>query len=145
MVYLSRWYNIDNMKEFLVHLLILIMLTPGLACGPFMGKDRAQAAQTMQSMEDCHGIGMASQKQPPDSGHMFFKDCSKTDLFNASHVVLEQPNLDSNDFFIAWTNIVPAYIFSPANFQAIRGPPPEWPDLSQALPSILLTTQRFRE
>lgn len=133
------------MKKFLIHLLMLIMLTPGLACGPFMGMDKAQAAQPMQSMEDCHGTEMTSQEQSPDGDHMFFKDCSKTDLFNASHIVLEQPNLDSNDFFIAWANIVPAYIFSPANFQAIRGPPPEWPDLSQALPSILLTTQRFRE
>lgn len=130
------------MRKLLIHLLMLVMLTPGLVCGPFMGMDKAQA---MQGMEDCPGMGLADQEQAPDSDHIFFKDCSKTDLFSAGHASLEKPDLGGKVFFMAWADIVPAYVFSPADFHTIRGPPPEWPDLSQTQPSILLTTQRFRE
>lgn len=133
------------MRKLLIHLLMLVMLTPGLVCGPFMGMDKAQAAQSMQGMEDCPGMGLADQEQAPDSDHVFFKDCSKTDLFSACHAALEKPDLDGKVFFVAWADIVPAYVFTPADFHAIRGPPPDWPDFSQTQPSILLTTQRFRE
>ncbi len=133
----------QRMRKLLIHLLMLLMLTPGLVCGPFMAK--AQAAQPMMDMPDCKGMNMDS-SETSGSDHVFFKDCSKADLFSAGHASLEKPNLDSKIFFIAWeADIVPGYVFTPADFHTIRGPPPEWPDLSQTQPSILLTTQRFRE
>lgn len=133
------------MRKLLIHLLMLVMLTPGLACGPFMSVGKAQAAQvTMQGMPDCEGMG--GQKKTPNGDHIFFKDCSKTDLFSADHASLEKPDLGSKVFFVAWVAAVPEYSFTPAETNAVRGrPPPDWPGLSETQPSILLTTQRFRE
>lgn len=89
---------------------------------------------------------MEGQKKASDGGdHIFFKDCSKTDLFSVNHASLEKPDLGGKVFFIAWTATTPEYSFTPAEANAIRGPPPDWPDVSQTKPSILLTTQRIRE
>ncbi len=135
------------MRKFLTHLLILIMLAPGLACGPFMGMNKAQAAQTMQGMEDCPGMDNmgGAQKAPKDNNPTFFKDCLHVDLQTADHHAdLKTPN-NGKVFFMAWADIVPTYVYTPADFHAIRAPPPDWPNLSEIQPSILLTTQRFRE
>jgi len=131
------------MRKLLIHLLMLLMLTPSLACGPILGAAKAQAAQA--AMPDCKGMGMDSQKKVPDGDHVFFKDCSKTDLFGADHANLEKPDLDGKVFFVAWATKTPEYSYTPAGANAIRGPPPDWPGLSQTQPPILLTTQRFRE
>lgn len=121
------------------------MLTPGLACGPILGAAKAQAAQPMQDMEDCKGMEMDSPEKIPGGDHVFFKDCSKVDLFSVDQASFEKPNLDNKIFFTAWVATTPDYSFTPAVNHTIRGPPPDWPDLSQTQPSILLTTQRFRE
>lgn len=134
------------MKKLFFAFLMLLMVTPGLACGPFLGIGKAQAAQvSMPDMPDCKGMGMEGSKKTPDSEHVFFKDCSKVDLFGADHASLEKPDLGGKVFFIAWAATTPEYNFTPAAANAIRGPPPDWPDVSQTQPSILLTTQRFRE
>jgi hypothetical protein len=135
------------MRKYLLGFLMLVMLTPGLACGPFMGMDKAQAAQPMQGMEDCPGMGNmdGAQKTSKDESPMFFKDCLHVDLQSADHHAdLKKPDTGKT-FFIAWVDIVSSYVFTPSDFHAIRGPPPDWPDLSETQPSILLTTQRFRE
>lgn len=134
------------MKQFLNSLFILLMLTPGLACGPFMAATKALAAQptAMADMPDCKGMGMDGPKKQSGDEHTFFKDCSKTDLFSADHAGLQSPDLDGKVIFTAWTDIVPMHVFSPASVHSIRGPPPDWPDISQTRPSILLTTQRLR-
>ena len=132
------------MRKFLIHMLMLVMLTPSLACGPFLSTGKAQAAQS--SMLDCAGMGMEGQnKTPSDGDHIFFKDCSKTDLFSADHAVLEKPDLGGKIFLAAWVAAIPEYGYMLTGTNAIRGPPPDWPSLSQTQPSILLTTQRFRE
>lgn len=137
------------MKKLLVHLLMLTMLMPGLTCGPFMAAGKAHAATVqMPGMPDCHGMAMGkeanSKKSADGSGTMLFKDCTKVDLFSADHAVLKKPDT-GKAFFIAWADTAPRYAFTPADFHAIRGPPPDWPGFSQTRPSILLTTQRFRE
>jgi hypothetical protein len=138
-----------QMKKFLIHLLMLVMLTPGLACGPFMtvGKAHAAAVQ-MKDMPNCHGMDMGKNTDGKDTsakdGPMLFKDCSKADLFSADHVSLKKLDV-TKAFFMAWADSVPAYVFTPVDFYATRGPPPDWPELSETQPSILLTTQRFRE
>lgn len=131
------------MRKILYGLLILIMLTPGLVCGPFMGMDKAQAAQPMPGMEDCKGMGTT--EGAPAGDHIFFKDCSKVDLQTADYPAsLKTPDISGKTYTVAWTAIVPAYDFTPSAANAIRGPPPDWPAFSQNQPSIILTTQRFR-
>ena len=127
---------------------MLLMIMPGLACGPFMGASKAQAAQvvSMQGMPGCEGMGMAGQERASDGSHAFFKDCAKVDLSGTGHVLLQAPDEGGKIFFAAWAQIeTPDYRFTPADSHAIRGPPPDWPRPSQTQPSLLLTTQRFRE
>jgi hypothetical protein len=136
------------MRKFLLAFLMLLMVTPGLACGPFLGAAKAQAAQvSMPGMPDCKGMGMDSgQKKAGDSGdHVFFKDCAKVDLSGVDHASLKAPDLGGKVFFIAWAATTPDDSVPPPQANAIRGPPPDWPGLSETQPSILLTTQRFRE
>ncbi len=138
-------YN-NGVRKYLLSFLMFVMLAPGLACGPFMSVSKAQAAPPMQGMEDCPGMDKmgGEQKAPEDHSLMFFKDCLHVDLQTADHHTdLKNPDT-GKAFFMAWADIVPAYIYAPADFHVIRGPPPDWPDVSQTRPSILLTTQRLR-
>ena len=126
---------------------MLVILTPPLACGPFMMAAKVHAATVqMKDMPNCPGMDKdtGSKKTSGSDGPMLFKDCSKADLYSVDHASLKKPDT-GKVFFMAWADNVPAYIFTPTDFHAIRAPPPDWPDLSQTQPSILLTTQRFRE
>lgn len=136
------------MRKFLVHLLMLVMLMPGLTCGPFMAAGKAHASVSrMKAMPDCPGMTARAQddgKAAGKNGLMMFKDCARVHLYGTNHAVLKKPYM-GKVFFIAWADTVPRYVFTPADSNAIRGPPPDWPDFSGAKPSIILTTQRFRE
>lgn len=138
------------MRRFLVHLLMLAVFLPGLTCGPFMaaGTAHATASQQMKNMPDCPGMAMgkeaSSKKSADGNSTMLFKDCAKVDLYSADHAVLKKPDT-GKAFFISWANIAPRPAFTPADFHAIRGPPPDWPEFSSTGPSIILITQRFRE
>ena len=134
------------MRKFLLSFLMLVMLTPGLACGLILGAGKAQAAQpSMPGMSDCKGMGVDSQKKASDNGEpVFFKDCAKVSLSGVDHASLKAPDLGSKIFFIAWAATTLDYSFKPAAYHTIRDPPPGWPGLSETQPSILLTTQRFR-
>lgn len=137
------------MRKFLIHLLMLVMLMPGLACGPFMSASKAHAATVqMKGMTHCHDTGLdkdsGSKKISDNDSLMLFKDCSKADLYGADHVSLKKPDT-AKMLFVAWSDIVLSPVFTPADFNDVRAPPPDWPDISQTRPSILLTAQRFRE
>lgn len=137
------------MRKLLIHLLMFAVLMPGLACGPFMSAGKAHAAAVqMEDMPDCHDAGRdneaGSKKALNSDGLMLFKDCSKADLYSADHVSLKKPDT-VKVFFVAWADLVPVPVFIPAGFHDVRGPPPDWPGISQTRPSILLTSQRFRE
>ena len=134
------------MKRFLVHLLMLLMLTPGLACGPFMAAGKAHAAATkMSDMPDCHGMatGNSTEKKSLDHGAMMFKDCAKVDLLNGDHVVLKKPDTGKT-FFMTWAGAVSAYIFTPAAFHTKRGPPFDSSPPHLNNHNLYLTTQRLR-
>lgn len=139
------------MRKLLASLLMLIMITPSLVCGPFMGYHKAQASpsKVMMSMPNCHEMAK------PVSGHKFqksdirlsfFKDCFHielqtvdydTDIKNPAVVydiaMLMPAEIGVHDGLISYDTI------------AIRGPPPDWPNLSQTQPTILQTTQRVRD
>lgn len=138
------------MRKLLIRLLMLLMLMPGLACGPFMTIGKAHAANgQMVGMPHCHGMAMAkdvgSKKSPPSNATMLFKDCTKVDLSGVDYETLSAPDLIGKVFFIAWATTIAKNNHTPAAVNAIRGPPPRRLDLvAETHPSILLTTQRFR-
>ena len=77
---------------------------------------------------------------------MLFKDCAKADLFKSGDLAsVKKP--DAGKMFIAgWVAATtPAYDLTRPASHAIRGPPPDWPELSRTRPSILQITQRLRE
>lgn len=137
------------MKRFLTHFLMFIMLMPGLACGPFMTAAKAHAATVqMKGMENCPGMGnmeKTDQKTSSKYGPTFFKDCAHVDLQNAdNHASLKNPDLSGSMFVLVFADTVQPERLSPKSVNAIRGPPPDRPALSETQPSVLLTTQRLR-
>jgi hypothetical protein len=132
------------MKRFFLSFLMFVMLMPGMACGPFIaGKAQASMSQTPMHMKGCPGIGMGAtgKKALNGDGPTFFKDCAHADLQKVDgHASLKKPV-----FPLGWVGTIQHDDFRPRNLNAIRGPPPDWAAFSQTQPSVLLTTQRFRE
>lgn len=138
------------MKKFIYHALILLMLTPGLACGQFMCMKKAQAAEpqthkiaSSQEMP-CHKT--TADAQSDDSANpMFMKDCSKSDLFKSdTQANVKKPDIGKTFVFaMADAPVLPPV--SVSGGYAIRGPPPDWPDVTQTDTPIILKTLRFLE
>ena len=121
---------------------MLLMLMPGLACGPFMHASTAHAAPLMQGMENCHGMGMDGAAPKSNIGGRFlFKDCLHVDLHGASCASLPAPDLYGKAVFTAWTAMFPERGYLPPAYRAVRGPP-DPPGLPRPHISIL-TTQRL--
>ena len=135
-----------GMKRLLIHMLMFMMLMPSLACGPFMSVDKAHATQMKSTMPDCAEMGMEKEKKQTSSDTlMLFKDCLHVDLQGTDNPVnLKSPSLSDNFPLFVVADVVLPDSFLPINANVIRGPPPDWPDISQTRPSILLTTQRLR-
>lgn len=138
------------MRTFLIHLLMLLMLTPGLVCGPFMAAGEAQAAVTqMPDMPDCHGMEMGNKEtgnKKSSGGHygtMLFKDCAKVDLYSADHIGLKKPDMGKS-LFTAWADAPAQPAFVPAASHAIRGPPFDARPIHINNHDLYLTTQRLR-
>lgn len=135
------------MRKFLAAILMLVMLTPSLACAMPVCADKAQAAAMEQPCAEHHtGHDTDSGKDSSSSsqGVNFLIDCMGVDLQTADGVAVQKPDIQAGPVFAALAmNDVPV-VPVPAEHSEIRGPPPDWPLFSQAQPSILLTTQRFR-
>jgi hypothetical protein len=131
------------MRKFLTSFLMLVMLMPGLACA---------MPQCMHHLDKAH---MAAGK--PCSGHenheskaqnhplMLFKDCAKVDMSAACGDVVIKKQDFAGKIYVPAIHAFSTQVFGLAERHAIRGPPPDWPDVSQTIPSILLTTLRFRQ
>lgn len=140
-------YTLMGMKKSLAVIMMLIMLTPSLACAMPVCADKAQAAATEQPCAEHHaghdtGSGKDSSSSP--KGINFLIDCMGVDLQTADSASVQKPDIQAGPVFAAVINTDVPVIPAPVQSSEIRGPPPDWPALSQAQPSILLTTQRFR-
>ena len=136
------------MRKFLASFLLFVMVMPGTPCGLFMtAKAKAETHSMSASMPDCPGMGMDKDSGTHKSdGPTFFKDCLHVDLQTVdNHASLDKPILTSDVFTLAIANTPRLEISSQENSHEIRGPPPDWPDLSQTQPPVLLTTQRIRQ
>lgn len=117
--------------------MVLVMLTPGLACGGMMCANEEQAARKMP----CHEM----QDDGKTKGVMFFKDCAGIDLAQTDHGgVVKKSDVQIDKIVFAWANITVAYDFAFVDVHQIRGPPP--PDRNTILSSLplYLSTQRLR-
>lgn len=120
------------MKRAILAFLTLLILMPGLVCA-------------MPSCQD--GIGKSPCPHHTAKGAavpMLMQDCTKADLQKSPDIGVKKPDLLNQIFTVAAATIA-VDDFSVAAVRSIHGPPPDWPTLSQTKPSIILTTQRFRE
>ena len=122
---------------------MLVMLTPSLACAMLVCADSKQAVKTEQP--PCAGHHSGSRKAESSGKIMLLIDCMGMDLQVAdSNADFKKPDTQGDVIVYALANETllsqPDYIVS-----KIRGPPPDWPSISQTQPSILLTAQRFRK
>lgn len=136
-----------GMKKFLAVIMMLVMLTPSLACAMPVCADEAQAAATEQPCAEHHaghdtGSGKDSSSLP--NGISFLIDCMGVDLQTADSASIQKPDIQTGPVFAVVINTDVSVIPGPRRVAKSGGPAPDWSALSQAQPSILLTTQRFR-
>lgn len=127
------------MRKTLLGFMTLLMLTPVLACAmTFCPMQSAQAAEPMP----CHESKGQSENKSPELP-MLVLDCMGIDLFAQGTSVDYQPDQQLNTIDFTWADLSTKYDFSQSTSNTIRGPP-NWLQISQTQPSIILTTQRFR-
>lgn len=131
------------MKRLLIAILMLVMLTPSLACAMPICADEAQAAAVEQPCAGHNGHHDSGKKEPVKKVNLL-KDCMGVDLQVADDdASVKVPDLKKDIPFDIGFVTYPTKIWTAAAAIEIRGPP-DWPDPSQTQPSLILTTQRFR-
>ena len=129
------------MRKFFVAFLMLAMLTPGLACDWVLGTSKAHAALITQlPKSDLH-----INKNQTIHKVMLFKDYSKAHLITAGDTsLLHKAAFQGKVFPMAWQVTASAQASIPSEKILNRGPPLNWPKLSQLQPPLLLSTLRLR-
>lgn len=130
------------MRKFLITLMMLVMLTPSLACAmPVCVGHAATKAASMPCADHADNDGY--QKSDADQKLNLLKDCMGIDLQVADSVSVDKPDIHASVFAFVLNSD-----FSVTGFgekaDVIRGPPPGWPVAQSTQPSLILSTQRFR-
>jgi hypothetical protein len=131
------------MRQLLLGFLMLVMLTPSLACAMPMCADETPAAKAERPCAD-HAPHPGEKKSDSKGGVGIMADCMGVDFQTADTASLEKPDVKTSPILFAVADEIPLQLFGHTDAGTIRGPPPDWPALSRTQPSILLTTQRFR-
>ena len=131
------------MRKLLIALMMLVMLTPSLACAmPVCAGDAA--VKTVANPCPEHTANHSSnQKSEAGQKLKLLKDCMGVDLQVADSISIDKPDVHSPVFAFVWGSSLPV-IEPDAKADAIRGPPPDWPSAHSIKPSLILSTQRFR-
>ena len=101
--------------------------------------------QAKATHQPCAGHHTEHEKSKKDTGKVkLLVDCMGINMQQADTASIDKPNLKS-DFavYIPVSDIVSSQT-APADAGYIRGPPPDWPNLHETQPSLILTTQRLR-
>jgi hypothetical protein len=134
------------MKQFLFGFLMLVMLTPSLACAmtycPMQQVQTATSgmdmAQDMPHDMPCHKAGTQS------GGPMLALDCMGVDLF-LNDVVSDVQPLAALDFVsYGFIDLFDSQAVMLQNSRSIRGPPNHWAEPLTFSSAIILKTQRLR-
>jgi hypothetical protein len=131
------------MKKFLLGFLMLMMLTPSLACAMPMCADETQAAKAEQPCAD-HVSHHGDKESIPKNKAGLMADCMGVDFQTADTTSLEKSDIKTSPIFFAVVDETTFQFLGYTDTGTIRGPPPDWPAPSRTHPPILLTTQRFR-
>lgn len=139
-----EYYIVMLMRKFLFSFLILLMLTPSLACA--MPSCHGEVEQTVTQL--CHDAQNAADHSPKskhETGKVnLLLDCMGVDLQTADVVSVDKTDLKQAPITFAIAADFISDRFAPHDGLTIRGPPPDNLYLSYPTPSLILTTQRFR-
>jgi hypothetical protein len=134
------------MKQFLFGFLMLVMLTPSLAC--------AMTYCPMQQVQNASGGADMAQDMPRDmpchnitaqrGGPMLSLDCMGVDLFLNDVVSDVQPLAALDVVSYGFIDLFDSQASMLQNSRFIRGPPNEWAEPLTHSSAIILTTQRLR-
>lgn len=131
------------MRKLVATLLMLIMLTPSLACAmPIC----AGEAATKTAAKPCAADTKDHGSQPSETGKKLslLKDCMGVDLQVADGISIHKPDLQDVVIFMQTLNRDRPVSGPDNKTDGIRGPPPDWPSIKSFQPSLILSTQRFR-
>lgn len=102
--------------------------------------DEALAAKAEMPCADHHG----AKKEGKSNKLTFMSDCTGVDMHKADTASLDKPDLKSDSVVYVLADNARFDWLLHKSPRFIRGPPPDWPALSQTHTPILLTTQRLR-
>lgn len=132
------------MKKMLFGILVFLMLTPSLACAMPVCFDKAEAVKANQPCAGHASEHHGDKSEPKSKKAGLMADCMGVDFQKADTASFEKPDLKSDSIHFIMADGLALNNVSHTDAGTIRGPPPDWPALSQTQPSILLTTQRLR-
>ena len=125
------------MRKLLCSILVILMITPAMACGPFMRVAHAGSAMP----EQCH------EQKTPDSDHSlkFFKDCYGVELQQAdTDTGLAKPDLTVEKISFPWMIASAHNPVLPARFYDSHGPPDRHLSVLPHKSPVFLQTGRLR-
>ncbi len=131
------------MRQLLLGFLMLVMLTPSLVCAMPVCTDEALAAKAKMPCVD-HAPHHSDKKENKSNKPTLMSDCAGVDMQKADTASLDKPDLKSGSVVYILADNARVDWLLHTSLRFIRGPPPDWPALSQTQPAILLTTQRLR-
>lgn len=121
---------------------MFLMLMPSLACAMPLCAGGKQA-ETMH--QPCANHQTGHHKGKKETGKInLLVNCMGVDMQQADMTRISKPDLKT-DFvvYVPVTDIV-SHQIAHTGAGSIRAPPPDWPDLYETQPSLILTTQRLR-
>jgi hypothetical protein len=132
------------MKKLLLGFMLLLVVTPSLACAMPVCSNKAGATQSGHPCADHASDHHGDESQSNGKKAGLLADCMGVDFQKATATNIDKPDLKTDFIVYALIDEVLTDQFLYNDKIHIRGPPPDWPDHSQTQPSILLTTLRFR-
>ncbi len=143
MALLAEYSIMINMRLLLTSFLLLLILTPSLACAmPTCADDKQQVEAKNQPCADRHS---EHGKDNKDSSTVnFVVDCMGVDMQLADTTSLDKPDFKTDVVIYAFAADVLNNPLIQTKADTIRGPPPDLLSRYETQPSIILTTQRYR-
>lgn len=128
--------TVMNFRRILMQFLMLLMLTPSMACFMTMCPEPAQAAQVQPP---CHEVG--SEKYSPLSVPMLVKDCLQNDLGQVSDFDIPLPVF----IYLVAGFLLSVTLVMAGNFRLAHARGTDPPPRTRISFHRLLVTQRIRQ
>ncbi|MCL4678652.1 MAG: hypothetical protein KJ017_08685 [Alphaproteobacteria bacterium] len=139
MAFFYEWAIMVSMRNFIALLLIFMIAMPSMVCAMSI------CSHARYKLPSCHtSTSDSSKEHKAPEKVMLLIDCMGVDMQKADTASIDKPDLKKEFVVYALADDAPVIQVSHTDEGTIRGPPPDWPNLHETQPSLILTTQRFR-